>query len=62
MVLCRGERVMGVVPGGAAASKVVAHATLLWPVPKYWTLEDAATVPLAYAHAFYCFVSILNYN
>lgn len=53
---------MGVVPGGAAASKVVAHATLLWPVPKYWTLEDAATVPLAYAHAFYCFVSILNYN
>ncbi|XP_022831847.1 fatty acid synthase-like [Spodoptera litura] len=49
-----GERVMGLVPHGAASSVVHARPELLWPVPAHWTLEDAATVPLAYAHALYC--------
>ncbi|KAF9795717.1 hypothetical protein SFRURICE_018845, partial [Spodoptera frugiperda] len=49
-----GERVMGLVPCGAASSVVHARPELLWPVPAHWTLEDAATVPLAYAHALYC--------
>ncbi|CAH1641257.1 unnamed protein product [Spodoptera littoralis] len=49
-----GERVMGLVPYGAASSVVHARPELLWPVPAHWTLEDAATVPLAYAHALYC--------
>ncbi|KAG6461434.1 hypothetical protein O3G_MSEX012619 [Manduca sexta] len=49
-----GTRVMGVVSGGACSSEVRAAPELLWPVPEHWTLEDAATVPLAYAHAFYC--------
>ncbi|PZC83616.1 hypothetical protein B5X24_HaOG207599 [Helicoverpa armigera] len=49
-----GVRVMGLVRGGAASSVVRAQSQLLWPVPVHWSLEDAATVPLAYAHAFYC--------
>ncbi|CAG9791689.1 unnamed protein product, partial [Diatraea saccharalis] len=45
---------MGLVPSGAASSRVMASPELLWPVPKHWTMEDAATVPLPYALAFYC--------
>ncbi|XP_075991465.1 fatty acid synthase-like [Anticarsia gemmatalis] len=51
-----GERVMGIVPCGAANSEVRAAPELLWPVPPHWSLEDAATVPLAYLQAFYCLV------
>ncbi|XP_049875291.1 fatty acid synthase-like [Pectinophora gossypiella] len=51
-----GDRVMGVVPGGALGSTVKADPHLLWPVPEHWSLEEAATVPLPYAHAFYCLV------
>ncbi|CAG9791620.1 unnamed protein product [Diatraea saccharalis] len=50
----RGDRVMGLVAGRSASSKLRARPELLWPVPEHWNLEDAATVPLAYAHAFYC--------
>ncbi|XP_052751893.1 fatty acid synthase-like [Galleria mellonella] len=49
-----GERVMGLSPTGAVMTKVRAVPELLWPVPAHWTLEEAATVPLAYAIAFYC--------
>ncbi|KAJ8711407.1 hypothetical protein PYW07_008649 [Mythimna separata] len=49
-----GQRVMGLVRSGAASSVVHAQPELVWPVPEHWSLEDAATVPLAYAHAFYC--------
>lgn len=48
---------MGMASGGAANSRVQAQRELLWPVPAHWTLEDAATVPSAYAQAFYCLVS-----
>ncbi|GBP51796.1 Fatty acid synthase [Eumeta japonica] len=50
----RGDRVMGVVASGALAPSVVPDEDLLWPVPEHWTLEDAATVPQPYIHAFYC--------
>ncbi|CAH0402646.1 unnamed protein product [Chilo suppressalis] len=50
----RGDRVMGLTDGRSASSKVRARPELLWPVPPHWTMEDAATVPLPYAHAFYC--------
>ncbi|XP_038216632.1 fatty acid synthase-like [Zerene cesonia] len=50
----RGIRVMGLIQGGATRSRVKANPNLLWPVPEFWTLEDAATVPLAYSLAFYC--------
>ncbi|GBP64845.1 Fatty acid synthase [Eumeta japonica] len=50
----RSDRVMGVVASGALAPSVVPDEDLLWPVPDHWTLEDAATVPQPYIHAFYC--------
>ncbi|KOB69292.1 Uncharacterized protein OBRU01_10567, partial [Operophtera brumata] len=49
-----GERVMGLVSNGAAQSHVIAQPDFIWPVPLYWTLEDAATIPLAYVYAYYC--------
>ncbi|XP_035437568.2 fatty acid synthase [Spodoptera frugiperda] len=52
-----GERVMGLLPENALRSVVEADPDLLWPVPEHWSLEDAATVPLAYVNVFYC----LNY-
>ncbi|KAJ0175953.1 hypothetical protein K1T71_008127 [Dendrolimus kikuchii] len=49
-----GKRVMGLVSGGSLANTVLADPDLLWPVPEYWTLEEAATVPLPYIYAYYC--------
>lgn len=46
---------MGLVQDGTAQSQVVVQPEFMWPVPSYWTLEDAATVPLAYVYAYYCF-------
>ncbi|XP_075984127.1 fatty acid synthase-like [Anticarsia gemmatalis] len=51
-----GDRVMGIVRSGAASTQLQAQSELLWPVPAHWSLEDAATVPLAYLQAFYCLV------
>ncbi|KAJ2940724.1 hypothetical protein O0L34_g14835 [Tuta absoluta] len=51
-----GNHVMGLVAEGALASTVEPDGDLLWPVPKHWTLEEAATVPLPYVHAYYCLV------
>ncbi|KAI5632865.1 acyl transferase domain-containing protein [Phthorimaea operculella] len=51
-----GNRVMGLVAEGALASIVEPDGDLLWPVPTHWTLEEAATVPLPYVHAYYCLV------
>lgn len=47
---------MGIIPDGAARSKISFRGGLLWPVPEHWSLEDAATVPLPYCLAFYCLV------
>ncbi|KAI5631499.1 acyl transferase domain-containing protein [Phthorimaea operculella] len=49
-----GIRMMGIVRNGSASTTVNAVPGLTWPVPAQWSLEDAATVPLAYAQAFYC--------
>lgn len=49
---------MGILPSGAASDRIIARPELLWPVPSYWSLEDAVTVPSAYLHALYCYVSI----
>lgn len=49
---------MGVIQGGALSNTVIADPDLLWPVPDHWTLEEAASVPLSYLHAYYCLVSI----
>ncbi|XP_052748607.1 fatty acid synthase-like [Galleria mellonella] len=50
----KGEKVMGLISGGALSSTVEVDSNLLWPVPQHWSLEDAATVPLPYIHAYYC--------
>ncbi|RUS75295.1 hypothetical protein EGW08_016938, partial [Elysia chlorotica] len=52
-----GKRVMGLCPPPALASTVKCPVSSLWSVPDQWTLEEAATVPLAYATAYYCLVS-----
>ncbi|KAH9645168.1 hypothetical protein HF086_005713 [Spodoptera exigua] len=49
-----GNRVMGLVAGGSLSTTVEADSDLLWPVPEHWSLQDAATVPLPYALAYYC--------
>ncbi|XP_068620644.1 fatty acid synthase-like [Battus philenor] len=54
-----GEHVMGLLPGGAVSSIVTADPDLLWPVPNHWTLQEAATVPLAYVHAYYIITKLL---
>nr|WP_180927931.1 type I polyketide synthase [Streptomyces sp. AJS327] len=50
--LTPGDRVMGVLPG-AFASSVTVDARLLVPVPRDWSWDTAASVPIAYATAWY---------
>ncbi|XP_059050695.1 fatty acid synthase-like [Achroia grisella] len=49
----RGARVMGMVAARGLATSVVADSGFLWEVPAAWSLEQAATVPVAYATAYY---------
>ena len=51
---------MGLIPDGALGSIVEADPALLWPVPEHWSLEEAATVPLAYVTAYYCLVRLFH--
>ncbi|XP_022181593.1 fatty acid synthase-like [Myzus persicae] len=51
-----GKRVLGLVPGGALATSVLAHKDLVWPLPDEWTLEEACTVPRTYSLAYYALV------
>lgn len=51
----RQKRVMGVAQN-AIATKVLTPAYLLWDVPSAWSLAEAATVPVAYATAYYALI------
>ncbi|XP_037093774.1 LOW QUALITY PROTEIN: fatty acid synthase-like [Pollicipes pollicipes] len=51
-----GQRVMGLVPARGLATTVRADPEFLWPVPAGWTLEEAASVPVVYATAYYALV------
>ena len=51
-----GNRVMGLLAAKGLATVVDAHRDFLWRVPDDWSLEQAATVPVAYATAFYALV------
>lgn len=44
---------MGMVAARGLASTVLADEGFLWEVPEQWSLEEAATVPVAYATAYY---------
>ena len=50
-----GSRVMGITPYKGLSTKVEVNEDedFLWPVPSDWSLEDAATVPVVYATAYY---------
>lgn len=51
-----GRRVMGLLPAKGLATCVDADKRFLWDVPSSWTLEQAASVPVVYATAFYSLV------
>jgi fatty acid synthase, animal type len=51
-----GRRVMGILPAQALATSVACHEDFFWEVPDEWSLQDAATVPVAYATAYYALV------
>ncbi|ELU07161.1 hypothetical protein CAPTEDRAFT_216526 [Capitella teleta] len=52
----KGESVMGLLPSKGLATVVDAACKFLWPVPDSWTLEEAVTVPVVYATAYYALV------
>ncbi|XP_042150431.1 fatty acid synthase-like [Ixodes scapularis] len=51
-----GRRVMGSVEAEGMATVVAAKPGLLWEVPENWSLEEAATVPVAYSTAYYALI------
>lgn len=51
-----GNRVMGLLAAKGLATVVDARQDFLWTIPHGWSLEEAATVPVAYATAFYALV------
>ena len=51
------QRVMGITPyQGLASMACFVDPLLTWKVPASWSLEDAATVPVVYATAYYALV------
>ncbi|XP_066991506.2 fatty acid synthase [Anabrus simplex] len=51
-----GRRVMGMVAARGLASTVLADPGFLWEVPDKWSLEEASTIPVVYATAYYALV------
>ncbi|NXA99354.1 FAS synthase, partial [Cnemophilus loriae] len=51
-----GRRVMGLLPAKGLATVVDCDKKFLWEVPENWTLEEAASVPVVYATAYYALV------
>ncbi|XP_076288350.1 fatty acid synthase 1 [Lasioglossum baleicum] len=49
----KGERVMAMVPARGLATTVVADSGFSWVVPEKWSLEEASTIPVAYATSYY---------
>ncbi|XP_051160200.1 fatty acid synthase-like [Leptopilina boulardi] len=52
----RGSRVMGISENSTLSNYITADTDYTWKIPENWTLEDAATVPLAYAVAYLALV------
>ncbi|XP_062930495.1 fatty acid synthase [Mobula hypostoma] len=50
------RRVMGLLPAKGLSTFVDCDARFLWEVPENWTLEEAASVPVVYATAYYALV------
>ncbi|CAH1180924.1 unnamed protein product [Phyllotreta striolata] len=47
------RKVMGIVDKGSFSLQLTSHPDFTWDVPNKWTLEEAATVPLAYTKCIY---------
>lgn len=51
-----GRQVMGIgLNAGALATHYDANQAMLWNVPEFWSLEEAATVPLVYFTVYFAF-------
>ncbi|CAG9772141.1 unnamed protein product [Ceutorhynchus assimilis] len=51
-----GCRVMGLLPVGALSTTVLADRDILWDIPDSWSLDEAATIPLAYSTSYYALI------
>ncbi|KAF7494247.1 Fatty acid synthase [Sarcoptes scabiei] len=50
----QGQRVMGMVPSkGLASTLILNNDEFVWTIPEGWSMEEASTVPVAYATAYY---------
>ncbi|XP_051174620.1 fatty acid synthase-like [Leptopilina boulardi] len=52
----KGNRVMGIAANGTFSNYITADTNYTWKIPDNWSLEDATTVPLAYAVAYLALV------
>ncbi|XP_072140212.1 fatty acid synthase-like [Dermacentor andersoni] len=52
----QGRRVMGLTSGMGMATAVATSPESLWEVPESWSLEEASTVPVAYATVYYALI------
>lgn len=50
---CKDKRYMGLTPKRSFSTSLVADWRHCWEVPREWTLEQAATVPLSYSVAYH---------
>ena len=55
-VCTTGRRVMGLVPARGLATTVLADPELTWEVPDKWTLQQASSIPYAYATSYYALI------
>lgn len=44
-----GKRVAGLSTQGCFSLQCISNMNLCWEIPDHWSLEDAATTPMAYA-------------
>ncbi|UJR30710.1 hypothetical protein I4U23_018230 [Adineta vaga] len=51
-----GKRIMGLLSAKGLATKVAIDKRYSWNVPNQWTLEQASTIPVVYATAYYALV------
>ncbi|XP_066560722.1 fatty acid synthase [Amia ocellicauda] len=51
-----GQRVLGLLPAKGLATFVDSDKRFIWEVPSSWSLEEAASVPVVYATAYYALV------
>ncbi|KAI3379107.1 hypothetical protein SNEBB_007999 [Seison nebaliae] len=51
-----GERIMGLVPAKALATKLQVPQHTYWTIPDKWSLAEACTIPVAFTTAYYALI------